>query len=353
MAHPYRIRDIATQAGLSQATVDRVLHARGGVRATTVREVERAVEELRRQETQVRLTGRTFLLDVVVDAPARFSAAVRTALERVQPTLRPAVLRSRFHLREDAGVDELVDLLDSAGARGSHGVLLKAPDVPAVGEAVDRLHRNGVPVITLVTDLPTSRRLAYVGLDNTAAGATAGYLLGQWLGPAGGTVLVTRGGSTFHGEDQRRRGFAQVLADRFPAVRTVELSGSLAHDDLVRDGVERALRLDPALRAPTPVAIYSLYATGGNGATAAAFAGVGREPVAFVAHDLDGENAGLLREGILSAVLHHDLDLDLHRAAVAVLQAHGALPGAATSWPSSVQVLTPYNLPLPGPRGRF
>ena len=37
--HPYRIREIAEQSGLSVATVDRVLNERPGVRASTVAEV--------------------------------------------------------------------------------------------------------------------------------------------------------------------------------------------------------------------------------------------------------------------------------------------------------------------------
>jgi len=41
--HRYRIREIAAQAGLSVATVDRVLHERPGVRESTVREVHQAI----------------------------------------------------------------------------------------------------------------------------------------------------------------------------------------------------------------------------------------------------------------------------------------------------------------------
>ncbi len=65
---------------------------------------------------------------------------------------------------------------------GSHGVILKAPDMPEVGDAVARLTAAGIPVVTLVTDLPSSARVAYVGIDNRAAGATAAYLIGPERG---------------------------------------------------------------------------------------------------------------------------------------------------------------------------
>ncbi|WP_226939758.1 LacI family DNA-binding transcriptional regulator [Janthinobacterium rivuli] len=184
MTHPFPVKVVALQAGVSAATVDRVIKQRGGVHANTVRRVMQALDELARQSTQVGLSGKKFMLDLLMVAPRRFTDAVRAALEAELPSLHPAVLRSRFHLHETLEVGGIVDLLERIRKNGSHGVLLKAPDVAPVAEAVNRLAAAGIPVVTLVTDLPGSTRRSYVGMDNRAAGETAAYLIGQWLGSA-------------------------------------------------------------------------------------------------------------------------------------------------------------------------
>ncbi|WP_306215913.1 LacI family DNA-binding transcriptional regulator [Actinoplanes sp. RD1] len=341
MKHPYRIREIAAQSGLSPATIDRVLHRRGGVRPGTVREVEQAIADLDRQRSQLRIGGRTFMIDVVVQSPPRFTAAVRAALEAELPALRPAVLRCRFHFLDGGSPDELVAVLDKVARNRSHGVILKAPDVPEVVAAVARLDKQGTPVVAFVTDLPTSARRAYAGIDNRSAGATAAYLVRQWLGDRPGEVLVVRGRGSFHGEDEREMGFRAGMRAQGMSRTLREVVDEEDRAEAVHIGTRELLAAHPEVRA-----VYSLYAgAGGNAAVVDAFDHETRKYDVFIAHDLDGENARLLRDGRLSAVLHHDLRQDLRRACHLVLQAQGELPGPPRSQPSPVQVITPYNGP--------
>jgi LacI family transcriptional regulator len=65
----------------------------------------------------------------------------------------------------------------------------------------------------------------------------------------------------------------------------------------------------------------------------------------FVGHDLDADNVALLRDGTLSAVLHHDLRADMRGAIRQVLRHHRMVPGAPTSVAAHPQVITPYNVP--------
>ena len=343
MRHRYRIREIAQQAGVSEATVDRVLHSRTGVRSSTVAEVHQAIEDLDRQRSQLRLTGRTFMVDLVMQSPTRFSTAVRRALEDELPTLRPAVIRARFHLAEESDPGAIAVTLTSIARRGSHGVLLKAPDDPAVVDAVAGLAEQGIPVVTLFTDVPLSRRVAYVGIDNRAAGATAAYLLTRWS-PQGGTVLVTVSSSTFRGEDEREIGFRAAMRQMAPGRAVREVTDTNGVDAAMLEAVSTVLEEDSTIDA-----VYSVG--GGNAATARAFERAGRRLAAFITHDLDADNLALLRQHRISAVLHHDLRDDMRRACRLVMQAHGALPGVPHSLPSHVQVITPYNEPPAFARG--
>lgn len=336
--HRHRVRELADQSGLSPATVDRVLNHRSGVRASTASEVQRAIVELDRQRDQMQLGGRTFRVDLVMQAPARFSSEVRAALEAELPALRPAVIRSRFHLREGGPPSESARTLDAIAARGSAGVLLKAPDHPAITDAVGRLHDRGIPVVTLVTDLPLSRRVAYVGIDNRAAGGTAAYLLTRMLHNPSATVLVTLSSNSFRGEEERETGFRSAMRTLAPSRLIREVSETDGLDASMLAAVTRALHHDAAIEA-----VYSIG--GGNTAIVSAFRQAGRTPAPFIAHDLDGDNTALLRRGDITAVLHHDLRADLRQACQLILQAHQALPGSPRSVPSHIQVVTPFNRP--------
>jgi LacI family transcriptional regulator len=194
--------------------------------------------------------------------------------------------------------------------------------------------------VTLVTDLPTSQRLAYVGIDNRAAGATAAYLLGQWLRRDPGDILVVRGSGLFRGEDEREMGFRGTMRAAFPDRRQIDVIDRDNVAERLREQVGAALADNPGVRAA-----YSMYSMG-NAAVVDAFRSVGRECVAYVAHDLNDETLELLRTGELSAVLHHDLGQDMRRACQVVMQAQRALPGPIRSWPSSIQVITPHNIPV-------
>lgn len=337
MRPPFPLKEIALQAGLSLATVDRALHGRAHVaRATGIR-IETAIAELERRYAEARIGGRRLVLDVVMETPQRFSNAVRAAFEAELPGLRPATLSARFHVAETFGERDLLSILRRIRQRGSHGVVLKVPSTPAMAAMAADLMQSGIPVVTLVTDLPASVRSGYVGMDNRMAGATAAYLVARMAGPAVGKVLLTLSSARFSGEEERERGFRHALKLDAPHLEPVTISEGFGVDRATEALVKAALSAHPDIRS-----IYSIG--GGNRAILRAFAEEKRRIDVFAAHDLDADNRALLAGGQLSFVIHHDLRQDARNACQIVMAHHRMLPKDFRIAPSRVAIATPHEV---------
>ncbi|MBU2325833.1 MAG: LacI family DNA-binding transcriptional regulator [Alphaproteobacteria bacterium] len=337
MRPPFPLKEIALQSGLSLATVDRALHGRSHVAKATGLRIEAAIAELERQYAQARIAGRRLVIDIVMETPQRFSNAVRAAFEAELPALRPASLSARFHVADTFAERDLLAILARIRRRGSHGVVLKVPSTPAIADMAGGLMQSGIPVVTLVTDLPAPVRLGYVGMDNRVAGATVAYLLARMAGPAGGKVLLTLSSARFAGEEERERGFCDALQRDAPHLGAVTVSEGFGVDRTTEQQVKAALAAEPEIRA-----VYSIG--GGNRAILRAFAQENRKIDVFAAHDLDAENRTLLAGGQLTFVIHHDLRQDARSACQMVMAHHRMLPKDFRTAPSRVAIATPHEV---------
>ena len=92
-----------------------------------------------------------------------------------------------------------------------------ALDHPIVREAIRSLAEEGVKVVTLATDILHVPRVAYVGIDNRAAGRLAGYLLSRFIGAqAEAKVALFAGSLSYRGHQEREMGFRHILAEEIP-----------------------------------------------------------------------------------------------------------------------------------------
>jgi LacI family transcriptional regulator len=339
MTHRFPIKEIARQAGLGTATVDRALNNRTSVSSQTKLRVEAAIEELSAQERQLAARGRRLFFDFVVEAPTRFNHEVKAATEAVLPQIGTAVCRPRFIQQEIMQEHEVVAVLKRILKRGSHGVCLKARDTPKIRDAVNTLCAANIPVVTLVTDIAKTARLAYVGLDNAGAGRTAAYLIAKTARDNSGTVLATRSHERFLGEEVRETAFVEALAELCPNLHVIKVQGGSGvsfETSKVLSGVIGRLQ---NLRA-----VYSMG--GGNRTILDTLTHDGLKPDVFVAHDLDRENRDLILDHKLDFILHHDLRSDIKSAFNAFLAYHQLVAEPAADPISTVQVLTPANIPV-------
>ncbi|RVO21999.1 LacI family DNA-binding transcriptional regulator, partial [Sinorhizobium meliloti] len=191
------VHDIAAEAGVSLATVDRVLNNRPGVRSVTRGKVERAIATLGyvRDVAAANLAkSRSYPLIFILPAGENsfmrgLEAEVRSAMSRSATERLDITILSVPVFDAPA----LAAALHDARERRPAGVAVVAVDAPEVTEAVKRLREDGIAVVTLVSDLPGSGRDHFAGVDNVAAGRTAGSLMGRFLGGGEGPVAVLAG----------------------------------------------------------------------------------------------------------------------------------------------------------------
>jgi LacI family transcriptional regulator len=219
------VHDIAREAGVSLATVDRVLNARPRVREQSVRVVQAAVEKLGyvRDVSAANLAKRREyrFAFVIPDNKSQFIATIRDTLTDLSKTPGPDRISVETILAATDDQNATARVLLELISEKFHGVAIMCPETPQVRDAVTRLKQAGLAVVTMISDLPSSARDRFVGVDNVAAGRTAGALMGRFLDQKVGKVLVISGSLASRDSIERRFGFDSILAEKFPALNVL------------------------------------------------------------------------------------------------------------------------------------
>ncbi|HTC99774.1 MAG TPA: LacI family DNA-binding transcriptional regulator, partial [Bradyrhizobium sp.] len=223
------ISDLARDAGVSTATVDRVLNRRGGVRLPTVHRVLNAADRLGYELPPGLLAGyqpRPMRLAFVLPQGAnRYLQMMAETIGQSAEEMEPYNVECHIDLVTSFNPKALADrLLSLAG--DYDGVAFMALEHPLVREAVAALHAEGVFVLTLISDLSNSPRAAFVGMDNRSAGRTAGLLLGRFIGTTDASsnkVAMFAGSLSYRGHEEREMGFRHILAENFPELEVIGL----------------------------------------------------------------------------------------------------------------------------------
>jgi len=314
---PLTLRDIARQAGVSLATVDRVLHNRPGVRPETVRRVKEAVERNAFQPhvaaaELARGRARRFAF-VMPSGPNLFMQQIESYLDEMSAWLSARRLAVEMVATDVFDAPVLAATLESL-ASDFDGVAVVALDHPSVRAAINDLVDGGTKVVTLVSDVPSSRRHHYVGIDNIAAGRTAGALVGRLVGPRAGKIAIVAGSLGLRDHAERIFGFNQVMASEFSQLDLLPVIEGRDQDD--RSG---HLMMELLSDYPDIVGLYNVGA--GTSGVAKALIDSGRaSQVVFAGHDVTVMTRKLLLQGVMDAVISQNPGHEA-RAAVRVLLA--------------------------------
>ncbi len=334
------IEDVAARAGVSVATVDRVLNARSTVRPLNVKRVEAAIRALNYHPDRLaaRLArGREYRFCFVL--PEGDNVFMKGLEDEIAAhTSHLAAERVEADIRHTDVFDaaKLASALDAI--HGYDGVAVVALDHPRVREAVNGLMARGTEVVTLVSDVPGAARAHFVGIDNSAAGRTAATLMGRFLGGRGGKVGIIAGSLALRDHAERHFGFVQVMGQEYPSLQLLPLREE--RDSASRTG--KATR-DLFAHHPDLIGLYNVGA--GTDGIIDTLRQAGRRDAVVIAHELTAFSRAALMDGTLSAVIAQDPGHEI-RSAMRVLMARcDRQPILAAQERISIDIFLRDNLP--------
>jgi len=315
------LQDIAREAGVSRATVDRVLNNRAGVRHRT----KEVVLETARRLGYIPERARKIPVGTTVHLHFVLPAGTNTFIKNLHHQIElQAGGRSDLVVRvetiEGFNPDSLARALHELEGQ-TDGVGVIALDHPTVREAIRSLSSSGVKVATLVSDILHVPRVAYIGIDNRAAGRLAGYLLGRFLGTSERKKVALFAGSlSYRGHEEREMGFRHILAEEFPNLEIVELRE-------MKDDREKAFQeaVNLLARHSDLAGIYNIGA-GNQGIARALQDNKLADRVVFIGHELTAHNKALLLDRTLDAVIDQNPRVEVREALNILANAVRGLP---------------------------
>ncbi len=312
------VNDIARVAGVSLATVDRVLNSRPGVREVTIERVNHVIQELGyvRDTAAANLArGRTYdFLFVLPASDNEFITSLEMQIDEFSKSL--AADRTTLNILKVEAFDPkaMSRIISNVDPEKVDGIVIFGPETPSVRDAIDQIRSRGVLVVTLVSDLPSSARDAFVGIDNIAAGRTAGQLMGRFVQGDRGKILVITGSMLAHDHLERRLGFDEVMMQDFPGFDVLASVEGRDDPELLEQLIPVAFDANPDING-----IYS---------SAAGNAGLIRylrkidfgQDIVVVGHELTPLSRKALKQGFVDAIISQDTG-HLVRSAVRILRA--------------------------------
>ncbi|EIK93369.1 putative LacI family regulatory protein [Pseudomonas sp. M47T1] len=246
------IATVANHAGLSVATVDRVLNARAPVSADTAERVFQAAQAV--GYFAARLIGQriherrpTYRFGFLLLGTAKaFYGQLADAIDTAARRQGHANLGCQLEYVTDRSPAAIIDQIEQLAVQCDALAVVSFAD-PQINACIEQIRAAGVPVVALLSDVDALGQMPYVGQDNRQVGRTMGWLLAHLCGERGGSVGVLLGGYRFLGHQTRVDALQQYLAEQAPRLHVLDAVINLDDNRLTEEATLDLLARHPDL----------------------------------------------------------------------------------------------------------
>ncbi len=194
----------------------------------------------------------------------------------------------------DLNMQAMIQAIELAVAQKPGGIMVVGFE-ESLNDAVNKAVEAGIPVVTLDSDLPNSKRSAFVGTGNYDAGFKGGEKLAQLLGGKGKVAILTKVGQP--NLEERVRGYKDALAKQ-PGIELVRVADTKSEVPMAAQAAAAVIAAVPGLAG-----IGCVEAAGGAGAATAVREANLAGKIRIVAMDRDNDILNYIANGIIDATV--------------------------------------------------
>jgi LacI family transcriptional regulator len=245
--------DLAAAAGVSVATVDRVINRRLPVSGDTSQRVLRAAEAIgyhatsllkrRIQETPVRRFG--FLLQ----KPDAFYKQLGQELVNASRGNQTVEAKPAVEFVDDVEPSIVAERMLQM-AKKSDGIAVVAMDHPLVNDAVQTITAQGKPVFTLLSNINSEACSGHFGADSRRCGRIAGWTIKR-LAKKPGKIGILVGSNRYLNQELSEISFRTYMREHAPKFQLLEPIINLDDERIAYEAVTQMVKANKDL-----VAVY-------------------------------------------------------------------------------------------------
>ena len=237
------IKDLAKQAGVSSATVDRVLNQRLPVSANTMEQVVQAAEVigyhakglLRRRLTETPRRKFGFLLQ----KPDAFYQAFGAELAAATRAAHTVEGKPLVEFMEDVVPGIIAEkLLETA--RKVDAIAVVTIDHPLINEAVEVVIASGKPVFTLLSSITSPTCCGHFGADSRKCGRIAGWTISS-LAKRAGKIGILVGSHRYLNQELSEISFRTYMREFAPEFQLLEPIVNLDDVNIAYDAISEMI----------------------------------------------------------------------------------------------------------------
>ena len=293
------IKEIATLAGVSRGTVDRVLNHRGDVNPQTEEKILQIIRDLdyRPNKAGIVLAAQKKNLKlgvVLLGVGNPFFDDVLSGVHEKEQEL--AGYNCSILVRQtEYSLKQQLDAIDSLLSEGIDGLAISPYNDRAVRDKINSLSEQGIPVVTLNTDIENSSRLAYVGSNFYRSGEAAGGLM-HLMTRGEVRVGIVSGSRDILCHTERIAGFSHIIAS-YPNIRIVDTVNNNDDDQVSCELTKKLLADHPEINA------FYFTAGGVYGGCQAIAASARKNDMTVITNDMVPTTREYMQKGLIAATI--------------------------------------------------